>query len=186
MSQAPRSSSTTHDVNEARRRPPPGPWAWHWASARFGPRADSFASVTGSPSSGSSRSSTAASTYLLIGKVLGETELGLDTLAFRLPELVILNVAILAGLVSSLRSRRSGERDRRRLPDSARLRDDRVHAAGGHVLRPRRAPGPDRLGSGPVGGRDPGNADLEPVRVRADHRDARRVTPTRQLRGSTC
>ena len=37
--------------------------------------------------------------YLLIGKVLGETELGLYTLAFRLPQLVILNIAIVAGLV---------------------------------------------------------------------------------------
>ena len=37
--------------------------------------------------------------HLLIGKVLGETELGLYTLAFRLPELVILNIAIVAGLV---------------------------------------------------------------------------------------
>ena len=37
--------------------------------------------------------------YLLIGKVLGETDLGLYTLAFRLPQLVILNIAIVAGLV---------------------------------------------------------------------------------------
>lgn len=37
--------------------------------------------------------------YLLVGKVLGETDLGLYTLAFRLPQLVILNIAIVAGLV---------------------------------------------------------------------------------------
>jgi O-antigen/teichoic acid export membrane protein len=37
--------------------------------------------------------------YILIGKVLGATSLGLYTLGFRLPELIIINLSFVAGLV---------------------------------------------------------------------------------------
>ena len=37
--------------------------------------------------------------YLIVGRVLGQTELGFYTLGYRLPELVVLNLAHVAGLV---------------------------------------------------------------------------------------
>ena len=37
--------------------------------------------------------------YLVIGRVLGETELGLYSLAYRLPELLIMNLSVIAGVV---------------------------------------------------------------------------------------
>lgn len=37
--------------------------------------------------------------YIFVGRVLGKTKLGLYTLGFRLPELIIVNVSVVAGLV---------------------------------------------------------------------------------------
>ncbi len=97
--------------------------------------------------------------FLFIGRVLGSAALGFYSIAFRLPELIILNLATVAAerALPGLRRRRQIA-PQRGLSDDAAVRLDADAAADARAGGAGRAGHPDplRLPVGPVGRGDAG------------------------------